>query len=147
MKNKTIIVDLEAWDALTPTVLSNATGGIPAGTMHVIGMGRQTGKSMYMKLLKNRIYDTNLCKEIFLPMYPATKPKYKFSRAHWYSAELPGHATWRLSDEYNSIIDWCTEQFGPHPTKQDAWSRWWVGLGVINFRDEKDFVFYKLKWS
>jgi len=147
MKNKTIIVDLEAWDALTPTVLSNTTGGIYPGEMFVMQASRRTGKSLYMKMLKNRIYDSNLCKEIFLPMHPATKPKYQFSRAKWYSAEMPGHATWRFSDEYNSIIEWCTEQFGPHPTEQDAWSRWWVGLGVINFRDEKDFVFYKLKWS
>ena len=147
MKNKTIIVDLEAWDALTPTVLSNTTGGIYPGEMFVMQASCRTGKSLYMEMLKNRIYDTNLCKEIFLPMQPATKPKYQFSRAKWYSAEMPGHATWRFSDEYNSIIEWGTEQFGPHPTEQDAWSRWWVGLGVINFRDEKDFVFYKLKWS
>jgi len=154
MKNKTITVDLEAWDALTPTALSNTTGGIHPEQMMIFSGGRQTGKSMissyYYSISKQRsisVMGSNLCKEIFLPMYPATKPKYKFSRAHWYSAELPGHATWRLSDEYNSIFDWCTEQFGPHPTKQDAWSRWWVGLGVINFRDEKDFVFYKLKWQ
>lgn len=156
MKNKTITVDLEAW---TPSVLSNTTGGIHPGEMMIFAGGRQTGKSsLYMKLLKNRIYDSNLCKEILLdngtngyyyaPYIPKIiKPKYQFSRAKWYSAEITGHATWRMSDEYNSIIEWCTEQFGPHPTKQDAWSRWWVGLGVINFRDEKDFVFYKLKWS
>jgi hypothetical protein len=145
MRNKTITVDIESYSQLC--VLGNTTGGIPAGAMNVIGMSRQTGKSMYMKLLKNRIYDSNLCNEILLPMRPATKPKYQFSRAKWYSAEITGHATWRMSDEYNSIIEWCTEQFGNHPDKPDAWSRWWVGVGVINFRDEKDFVFYKLKWS
>ncbi len=145
MKNKTITVDLETW---MPAVLGNTTGGIHPGQMMIFSAGRQTGKStLYMETLKNRIYDTNLCKEIFIPMHPVKKPKYQFSRAHWYSAEMPGHATWRFSDEYNSIINWCTEQFGPHPWRQDAWSRWWVGLGVINFRDEKDFVFYKLKWS
>jgi hypothetical protein len=145
MKKQTITVDLETW---SPTVLSNTTGGIHPGQIMIYASGRQTGKSsLYMKMLKNKLYDSNLCKEIFLPMHPVTKPKYQFSRAKWYSAEITGHATWRMSDEYNSIIEWCTEQFGPHPTKQDAWSRWWVGVGVINFRDEKDFVFYKLKWS
>jgi len=143
MKNKTITVDLETW---MPTVLGNTTGGIPAGTMNVISMGRQTGKSMYMKMLKNRIYDRNLCKEIFLPMHPVTKPKYQFSRAKWHTVDI-GNGTWRLGREYNEIIEWCTEHFGKHPNKPDAWSRWWVGVGVINFRDEKDFVFYKLKWS
>ena len=143
MKNKTITVDLETW---MPTVLGNTTGGIPVGAMNVISMGRQTGKSsLYMKMLKNRIYDSNLCKEIFLPMHPVTKPKYQFSRAKWYSAEI-GVGGWRLGREYNEIIEWCTEQFGKHPDKPDAWSRWWVGIGEIHFRDEKDFVFYKLKW-
>lgn len=73
--------------------------------------------------------------------------KYKFSRAKWYSAEMPGQATWRLSDEYNDIIEWCTERFDPHPTKPDAWSRWWVGLGVINFRDEQDYHWFILRWG
>jgi hypothetical protein len=89
--------------------------------------------------------DTNLCKEIMFPE-PST-PKYKFSRAKWYTAELNGKFTWRFSDEYNELIEWCNETFGPHPTKQDAWSRWYVGLGCINFRDEQDLVMFKLKWS
>lgn len=123
-------------------------GGFKAGTMAVISAGRQTGKShyySYMKGLKNRIYDTNLCNEIVMPTEPG--PKYKFSRAKWYTAQLHGTATWVFSDEYNQVIAWCTEQFGPHPTKQDAWSRWYVGLGYINFRDERDFVLYQLKWA
>jgi hypothetical protein len=143
MKNKTITVDLETW---MPTVLGNTTGGIPVGAMNVISMGRQTGKSMYMKMLKNRIYGTNLCKEIFLPMHPVTKPKYQFSRAKWYTVDI-GDGIWRLGREYNEIIEWCTEHFGKHPHKPDAWSRWWVGVGSIYFRDERDLVLYKLKWS
>lgn len=123
-------------------------GGFKAGQMSVISAGRQTGKShyySYMKGLKNRIYGTNLCKEIMLPMAPESK--YKFSRAKWYTAKLNGDAIWRLSDRYNQIIAWCTEQYGPHPTKHDAWSRWYVGLGYINFRDERDFVLYQLRWA
>ena len=142
MKNKTITVDLEAW---SPTVLSNTTGGI------------HPGKSMYMKMLKNRMYGgTNLCKEIVLddskgyfyaPYIPKImKPKYKFSRAKWHTVDIH-NGIWRLGREYNEIIEWCTEQFGKHPNKPDAWSRWWVGVGEIYFRDEKDVVFYKLKWA
>lgn len=120
-------------------------GGFKAGQMATISAGRQTGKSYYYKLLKNRIYDNNLCKEIIMPSAPETK--YKFSRAKWYSAELNANATWRFSDEYNQIIEWCKDTFGPHPVKPDAWSRWYVGLGYINFRDERDFVLYQLKWA
>jgi hypothetical protein len=152
MKNKTI-VDLEAWDALTPTVLSNTTGGIHPSEMMIFSGGRQTGKSLislyYYSALKQRsvsVMGSNLCKEIFLPMHPVTKPKYQFSRAKWHTVDI-GNGIWRLGREYNEIIEWCTEQFGKHPDKPDAWSRWWVGVGEIHFRDEKDFVFYKLKWS
>lgn len=122
------------------------SGGFKPGEM-VVFAAQQTGKSYYYTASKKRIYDTNLCKEIMLPWPPTENPKYKFSRAKWYTAELPGHATWRFSDEYNQIIDWCTELFGAHPNKHDAWSRWWVGLGYINFRDEQDYVLYQLRWA
>lgn len=116
---------------------------------------------MKLDILKNRIqlYNENLCKEIILTANTimmdynvfyepvVSKSKYKFSRAKWYTAELTGHATWRFSDEYNQIIEWCTEHFGKHPTKHDAWSRWYVGLGYINFRDAKDYEWFMLRWS
>lgn len=99
---------------------------------------------------------TNLCKEIMLTRFEdislmtiewPTKPKYQFSRTKWYTAPLNGNGTWRFSDEYNEIIEWCTEMFGVHPTKHDAWSRWYVGLGFINFRDAKDYEWFVLRWS
>ena len=105
-------------------------------------------------VLGQQIMLTNLCQEIVLTDtdmcslgYNMPKPKYQFSRAKWYTVQLNGHATWRLSDEYNQIIEWCTEHFGPHPAKHDAWSRWYVGLGHINFRDSRDYVLYQLRWS
>jgi hypothetical protein len=144
MKTKTITVDLEAYSQ--PCVLGTTTGGIHPGEMMVITAGRRTGKSMYMQTLNNRIYNTNRCKEIMLPI-SYDKPKYKFSRAKWYTAEINDNSLWRMSKEYNNVIEWCTEQFGPHPKNKDAWSRWWVGLGYIRFRDEKDYMLYQLKWQ
>lgn len=84
----------------------------------------------------------------FAPYIPKamSNPKYQFSRAKWYTVDI-GDGMWRLGREYNEIIEWCTEHFGKHPKKPDAWCRWWVGVGSIYFRDEKDFVFYQLKWS
>jgi hypothetical protein len=138
MTKQTITVDL---GARSQSVLGMTAGGIHHGEITIYHSGRQTGKSML-----NQWFDTNLCKEIFLPMHPVTKPKYQFSRAKWHTVDIGGGG-WRLGREYNEIIEWCTEHFGKHPNKPDAWSRWWVGVGSIYFRDEKDFVFYKLKWS
>ena len=87
MKNKTITIDLESY--AQPCVLGSFTSGIRPGEMMVYSAGRQTGKSMYMQMLKNRIYDTNLCKEIMLPIsFDKSKPKYQFSRAKWHIADL-----------------------------------------------------------
>ena len=120
-----------------------AAGGIKTGQMVVYSGGRRTGKSMItMDTLKSLYYQNNLCKEILLP-----ESKYKFSRAKWHTAEIHSNAIWRFSDEYNQIIEWCTEHFGPHPKKHDAWSRWYVGLGYINFRDEADYALYMLRWA
>lgn len=151
MSTITVNMDIET----TPCVLGNVTGGILPHEMFLISAGNQTGKSMLsLKVFKNRYYGatertfwapSNLCKEIMFP--EPSKPKYQFSRAKWYTAPLNGNGTWRFSDEYNEIIEWCTEMFGAHPTKQDAWSRWYVGLGFINFRDAKDYEWYILRWS
>jgi hypothetical protein len=152
---KTVIYDIEAASAVTATAQEllkyqvdaiNKMAGFKSSDFITYTAARSTGKSMYMKMLKNRIYDTNPCKEIFLPMYPP-EPKYKFSRAKWYEAKINGDGVWRLTEEYNQIIDWCTEQFGKHPAPPDAWSRWYVGVGKIYFRDAQDYEWYMLKWA
>ena len=115
----------------------------------------QASTAASITALARRIMETNLCKEIvfdgayYAPYIPKmlNKPKYQFSRAKWYTASLNGNATWRFSDEYNDIIAWCTEMFGAHPAKHDAWSRWHVGLGCVNFRDEKDYQWFVLRWG
>jgi hypothetical protein len=152
MKKQTIVFDLETMNAIAGMeqkwqmeILKNLSGGIAAGTMNVFSAGRQTGKSsMTLKVFKDRYYDTNLCKEIMFSVPAASK--YKFSRAKWHTVDI-GMGSWRLGREYNDIITWCNETFGAHPKKPDAWSRWWVGIGQIYFRDQQDLVLYKLKWS
>jgi hypothetical protein len=103
----------------------------------------QTGKStlnaLYGSTGIKSLYYSNLCKEILLSMKPA--PKYKFSRAKWYEADYD----WI---HYGEVCKWCTEQFGPHPTQQDAWSRWGHRYeGRIYFRDEQDYLLFLLRWS
>lgn len=153
IRNKTIIFDIETANAVTRTgqgILRDACEYLAYNTMDIVSTGKNT---MTLKVLKNRYYGAtdrtfwapnNLCKEIMFPE-PSTS-KYKFSRAKWHTAEI-GDGYWRLGREYNEIIAWCNETFGLHPKKPDAWSRWWVGIGQIYFRDEQDLVLYKLKWS
>ena len=69
------------------------------------------------------------------------QPKYKFSRAKWYEAEYD----WV---HYGEVNDWCKQHFGPHDINPNAWSRWNHKYeGKILFRDEKDYVFFVLRWS
>jgi hypothetical protein len=70
-----------------------------------------------------------------------SQPKYKFSRSKWYEAVYN-------YNYYHEVEAWCTEQFGPHPNQPDAWSRWvHTHEDTIHFRDEKDYVWFVLRWS
>ncbi len=115
---KQLAIDIEGWKP---------------GELYIIAGGRQTGKSTLSQL-----YNTNLCKEILLPM---KEEKYKFSRANWYQAEFN-------DKDYFEVDAWCSQQFGPHPANPDAWSRWWHKFhNSILFRDEKDYILFTLRWS
>ena len=114
------------------------SAGFKLGEMIVFSGGRQTGKSM-LNQYYGKLWNDNLCKEIFLPMKP--KSKYKFSRSNWYVADF----AWIHQAE---VVEWCTEQFGPHPKNPDAWSRWCHHYQErIHFRDEKDYAWFMLRWS
>ena len=113
-------------------------GGFKRGEMALYySAGRQTGKST-LNQMYGKLWNNNLCKEIFLPMKPA--PKYKFSRAKWYEAKLPRDG--------QAAFNWCVKQFGPEPTNTDAWTRWYFNVDrTFRFRDEKDYVMFILRWS
>jgi hypothetical protein len=118
-------------------------GGFKKGQMTLYSAGRGIGKSTLNSLYGSTgiksLYYSNPCKEIVLPMKPA--PKYKFSRAKWYEADYD----WV---HYDEVREWCTKQFGPHPTQHDAWSRWDHRYeGKIYFRDEKDYHWFILRWG
>ena len=113
-------------------------GGFKHGEMFLIGAGRGTGKSMLNQYYGKLWSNNNLCKEILLPMKP--EPKYKFSR-EWYVAEYD----WVHQSE---VLEWCKQQFGPHPQNPDAWSRWKNHFSErIHFRDEKDYQWFLLRWG
>jgi hypothetical protein len=112
-------------------------GGFKPGEMVLYSAGRQTGKST-LNQYYGKLFNNNLCKEILLPMKP--EPKYKFSRK-WYVAEYD----WVHQYE---VLEWCKQQFGPHPQNPDAWSRWKNHFSErIHFRDEKDYAWFMLRWS
>ena len=73
------------------------------------------------------------------PVKPQSK--YKFSRAKWYEADH------RYAD-YEEVIAWCTEHFGPRPRYPDAWTRWYdIHIDRIRFRDERDYQWFVLRWA
>ena len=84
----------------------------------------------------------NLCKMIINKRREIrVEPKYKFSRANWYIAEF------RWQDQ-RKVFKWCEQEFGQHPYRPDAWSRWkTMPANAIAFRDEKDYVWFMLRWS
>jgi hypothetical protein len=125
------------WDRLNQ-------GGFKQGQMPLYSAVQQTGKSTFLK----SAYYKNLCEEIMLPGYPKTSnslkklmPKYKFSRANWYVADFD----WV---HHGEVLEWCKQQFGPHPNNPDAWSRWYNKYSEkIHFRDHQDYVLFLLRWS
>lgn len=67
-------------------------------------------------------------------------PKYQFSR-QWYVADFD----WVHKGE---VLEWCRQQFGPHPLNPDAWSRWVNKYSEkIHFRDERDYQWFVLRWG
>jgi hypothetical protein len=120
-------------------VYDKLNGGLTPGQLTLYGAGRQTGKStLNWHFLKTRYYDTFICKEIVLPMKPASK--YKFSRAKWYEAKVPR--------DQQAAFAWCVKQFGPEPTITDAWTRWYFNVDrTFRFRDAKDYEWFILRWA
>ena len=116
-------------------ILTNTTPGIHPGEMYIISTPRRIGISYYFNQIKNAMYNGN---KVILGV---PEPKYKFSRAKWYQAEFN-------DKNYFEVNAWCEQHFGKHPTKPDAWSRWWHKFhNSILFRDEKDYVLFTLRWS
>ena len=79
-----------------------------------------------------------------------TKSKYQFSRAHWYEYEMwePFPSTRPVNhDRIQAILDWCNEQFGPCNAVTDVLARWSQSYSILRFRDEKDYIFFMLRWS
>jgi hypothetical protein len=123
-------------------VYDKLNGGLTPGQLTLYGAGRQTGKSyLSWHFLKTRYYDTNLCKEIVLPMKP--KSKYQFSRAKWHEVHLFSKS-W---DPVQERLDWCEQQFGPQPKRADAWTRWYTMHTTLRFRDSKDYEWFLLRWT
>ena len=69
--------------------------------------------------------------------------KYKFSRNNWYIGDL-----WNTGHDMNEVRQWCAEQFGPVAKAPDAWSHWQNNnTSFFRFRDERDWLWFVLRWS
>ena len=86
-----------------------------------------------------------------------TTEKYDFG-SRWYVFDIfdvEARSTRRVrvrkpslySTSTQEVVDWCIQNFGPAPEKPDAWSRWFRSEFFFNFRDEKDYLLFLLRWS
>jgi hypothetical protein len=79
-----------------------------------------------------------------------TKSKYQIRHVKWYEYEMwePFPRTTPVNqDRIQAILDWCKEQFGPAKPITDVLARWSLSYSIIRFRDEKDYIFFMLKWA
>lgn len=79
-----------------------------------------------------------------------TKSKYQIRHVKWYEYEMwePFPETRPVNrDRVNAILEWCTEQFGPANSITDVLARWSLSYSILRFRDEKDYIFFMLKWA
>lgn len=56
-------------------------------------------------------------------------------------------ANFRMED-FEEVRKWCTEQFGPELLPSQTSGRWSHKFvtGIL-FRDEKDYIWFTLRWS
>ena len=79
-----------------------------------------------------------------------TKSKYQIRHVKWYEYAMwePFPSTRPVNhDRVNAILDWCKEQFGPANAITDVLARWSLSYSILRFRDEKDYIFFMLKWA
>ena len=128
----------------TTSILTNLSSGV-----HLNPCGE-----IYLK--RNNINDilsvqpmTGPVGKIFTMKYKYTpKSKYNFSRAKWYEADREMVKTKSAYVKFSTEqFSWCVAQFGPAPDYPDAWSRWYMINDRYRFRDEKDYIWFMLRWS
>lgn len=125
--------------------LADNIEGWKPSELYVIA-GRQSGKSMLNQMANSIAGVQPMPKNagsIFTIKHKVMnlEPKYKFSRAKWYEAD-------HRYDDYNDVIAWCTEHFGPRPRYPDAWTRWCdIHIDRIRFRDKEDYLMFVLRWG
>jgi hypothetical protein len=70
------------------------------------------------------------------------KLEFEFNDNDWYLAEFDSFLY------YDEVMYWCYIQFGEHDEIPSIKNRWWCEPeNQIRFRDEKDYIWFKLKWS
>lgn len=71
---------------------------------------------------------------------------------HSIRPDFPGHAPTWFKPEWNTMIEWCVDTFGPSGTedKPGVWTpgaRWYVNDARFWFREEYDRAWFLLRWT
>lgn len=82
---------------------------------------------------------TILLDQTYGPVSP-TQPISSMQPINWYIAKFS-------INNYVDVVHWCKEQFGDHSLYPDAWSRWSRCYNRIQFRYEKDYIWFCMKWG
>jgi hypothetical protein len=62
---------------------------------------------------------------------------------------FPAHAPTWFKPEWNIIVEWCIDTYGPTP-EDGVWTpaaRWYVNNAKFWFRNERDMLLFLLKWQ
>lgn len=66
---------------------------------------------------------------------------------HEYRVEIPTKKSYTNDDLYE-IIHWCTQTFGEGGRNQKCrWRYGWIKTDIFYFRNEKDAMYFVLRWS
>jgi len=68
--------------------------------------------------------------------------KFTLTHADWHMGDL-----WNTGHDMNEVRQWCAEQFGPIVKVPDAQDRWQNNTSLFLFRDERDWLWFVLRWS
>jgi hypothetical protein len=61
----------------------------------------------------------------------------------WYVASVPAPDYTIIYKGWAPCVDWCREHFSDRDN--DGWG--YVGEGVFEFRDERDYAWFLLRWD
>jgi hypothetical protein len=69
------------------------------------------------------------------------------ARYHTVRPVFPAHAPTWFKPEWDIMVEWCVEKYGPSPSLfEPPPGRWYVNNSRFWFRNEEDLTLFLLRW-